>query len=276
MVSVAPPGSPERRAATITPGLCSVTLRSHSIDEVVAIASEAGLSGIEWGTDVHVKDADSADRAREACADAGLKVLSLGSYYRAGSFDELDVFDELVALSVRAAAPRVRIWAGTVEPRDADPQLWDAVVADTKRIAELAGGQGIQLAFEFHGGTLTSTAAAALELLERVDRPNVGTYWQPAVGISEQEAIASLHQVIGSVIGVHCFSWWPGTERLPLAGRISLWEGVVGVLKDSGREMDMMLEFVQEDLPGNVMRDADVLRRITASGSGYAPLAYLR
>ncbi|MBO1269840.1 hypothetical protein [Arthrobacter cavernae] len=91
------------RAATLTPGICSVTLRALSIDEVVALA-------------------------------------------------------------VRAGAPRVRIWAGTVEPAEAGQQVWDAVVEDTRRIAALAGAQGLRLAFEFHGGTLTSTVEGTLRL----------------------------------------------------------------------------------------------------------------
>ena len=250
---------PIKRPATLTSGICSVTLRAHSIDEVVAVAAVAGLSGIEWGTDVHVVDAASADHARQACAAAGLKVLSLGSYYRAGDFDD---FDDIVKLAVRVGAPRVRIWAGTVEPDDADQQLWEAVVADTRRIGALASEHGLQLAFEYHGGTLTSTLQGTLELLDRVDRPNVGTYWQPAVGLSEQDALTSLRQAIGRVVGVHCFSWWPGTERLALEGRKHLWQAVSDVVRENGRDMDLMLEFVEGDLPENVVRDAGLLHSI--------------
>lgn len=259
-MSFVPGADPTKQAPNLTSGICSVTLRVHSIDEVVAVAAAAGLSGIEWGTDVHVVDAASADHARQACATAGLKVLSLGSYYRAGDFGD---FDYVVSLAVRVGAPRVRIWAGTVEPDDADQQLWEAVVADTRRIAALAAEGGLQLAFEYHGGTLTSTLQGTLELLDRVDRPNVGTYWQPAVALSEQDAVASLRQAIGRVAGVHCFSWWPETERLPLEGRKHLWQAVSDVVRENGRDMDLMLEFVEGDLQENVVRDAGFLHSIT-------------
>ena len=250
---------PTAPPASLTSGICSVTLRSHSIDEVVAVAAGAGLSGIEWGADVHVVDTASADHARQACAAAGLKVLSLGSYYRAGDFGD---FDGVVSLAVRVGAPRVRIWAGTLEPDDADQQRWESVVADTRRIAASAAEHGLQLAFEYHGGTLTSTLQSTLELLDRVDRSNVGTYWQPAVGLSEQDALASLRRVIGRVAGVHCFSWWPGTDRLPLEGRKDLWQAVSDVVREHGRDMDLMLEFVEGDLPENVVRDAGFLHSI--------------
>lgn len=243
----------------IHPGLCSVTLRSQSIPDVVATAARAGLSGIEWGTDVHVLDADSASLARERCAAAGLRVLSLGSYYRAGDFGN---FDSVIDLAVRAGAPRIRIWAGRVDPHQAEEQDWDAVVADTQRVAALAHARGLQVAFEFHRGTLTATADSTVALLERVDCPNAGTYWQPGVGWSDDAALASLRMVLGHLQAVHCFSWWPEAQRLPLADRGVLWQAAVDVLRGTGREIDVMLEFVENDRPESVDRDAAFLQNL--------------
>ncbi|MFJ6418459.1 sugar phosphate isomerase/epimerase family protein [Paeniglutamicibacter sp. NPDC091659] len=237
-----------------------MTLRKLGIEQVVAAAAAAGLSGIEWGSDVHVVDAASADLAREACAAAGLRVFSLGSYYRAGGFGDFDV---VAALAARLGAPRIRIWAGETEPADADEDTWEAVVGDTRRIAGIAAAQGLELAFEFHGGSLTSTVDSTLELLARVDRPNVGTYWQPAQGLGDREALESLRRVIGHVRGVHCFSWWPATERLALEERAQLWRDVAAVLLEHGRGMDLMLEFVAGDSADQVTSDAAFLRTLT-------------
>ena len=41
-------------------GLCSVTFRKKSAAQVVEIAKKAGISYIEWGGDIHVKNADDA------------------------------------------------------------------------------------------------------------------------------------------------------------------------------------------------------------------------
>ena len=95
--------------SALTPGICSVTLRQCGIGEVMGAVAEAGLAGIEWGTDVHIRDEASADEAREATAASGLEVLSLGSYYRVGSFAD---FAALADLAVRLGAPRIRVWAG--------------------------------------------------------------------------------------------------------------------------------------------------------------------
>ncbi|MFF1830383.1 sugar phosphate isomerase/epimerase family protein [Paenarthrobacter sp. NPDC058040] len=246
--------------ADLTPGICSVTLRAKGIDEVVSIASEAGLAGIEWGTDVHVSDAASAQHARNASEEAGLTVLSLGSYYRAGSFGD---FDRDLDLAETLGAPRIRIWAGEIGSNGASDDHWEAVVTDTVRVADLAAERGIALAFEYHGNTLTDSPETTLELLKRVDHGNVGTYWQPAVGLSDQQALDSLHQVLPHVVGVHCFSWGPEAERHPLRARKLLWQAVSDVLRGNGKDLDIMMEFVEDDLPENVLNDAAFLHGIT-------------
>ncbi|HEY8702107.1 MAG TPA: TIM barrel protein [Arthrobacter sp.] len=247
------------RRSALTPGICSVTLRRCSIAEVVQTVAEAGLAGIEWGTDVHILDEASADEAREATAAAGQEVLSLGSYYRAGSFGD---FAALADLAVRLGAPRIRVWAGEVGSAEAGTAEWQAVVQDSRRIAEAAAERAVEIAFEYHGGTLTDTPETAVRLLEQVGRGNVRTYWQPAVGVSDQAALASLHRVLPYVSGVHCFSWWPRQERLPLSGRKQLWQSAADILREAGRPVDMMLEFVAEDLPANVIRDAAFLNHL--------------
>ncbi|MCF3138453.1 sugar phosphate isomerase/epimerase [Paenarthrobacter sp. AR 02] len=246
--------------ADLTPGICSVTLRAHGIDDVVRVSAEAGLAGIEWGTDVHVSDTESAAHAKRATEDAGLRVLSLGSYYRCGAFGD---FGRALDLATALGAPRIRVWAGELGSEGAGPEHWDSVVTDTQRIADLGAERGVTIAFEYHGNTLTDSPGTTLELLNRVNHANVGTYWQPAVGLSDQQALDSLHQVLPHVVGVHCFSWGPEAERFPLRNRKLLWQTVTDVLRGNGKDMDIMLEFVEDDLPENVLNDAAFLHTIT-------------
>jgi hypothetical protein len=96
-----------------------------------------------------------------------------------------------------------------------------------------------------------------------VNHANVGTYWQPAVGLSDQQALESLHEVLPHLMGVHCFSWGPEAERHPLRSRKLLWQTVSDVLRGNGKDMDIMLEFVEDDLPDNVLNDAAFLHTIT-------------
>ena len=256
-MTIAPsPELTEWTLGTLTTGMCSVTLRGCGVEEVVATASAAGLAGIEWGTDVHVPDLAAAAHARTATAAAGLSVLSLGSYYRAGSFGD---FDAVLALAVELGAPRIRIWAGSTSSAQTDEAGWNAIVEDSRRVAALAAERNISIAFEYHGGTLTDTPETTVQLLDLVDLPNVATYWQPAPGLTDQQALASLHAVLDRVVGVHVFSWWPHSERMPLTSRQQLWRVVSDVLRCGGQDVDVMLEFVADDDHANVISDASYL-----------------
>jgi sugar phosphate isomerase/epimerase len=186
--------------------------------------------------------------------------MSLGSYYRSGAFGD---FEPVLSLAAALGARRIRVWAGELGSADASQEHWDAVVKDTQRIADLAAARGTAIAFEYHGSTLTDSPETTLELLRRVNHANVGTYWQPAVGLSDQQALESLHEVLPHLMGVHCFSWGPEAERHPLRSRKLLWQTVSDVLRGNGKDMDIMLEFVEDDLPDNVLNDAAFLHTIT-------------
>src|SRR5689334_25420235 len=97
-------------------GVCSVTLRACSIDDVVAVAAGAGLECIEWGGDVHVPPGDlaAARHARQTTLAAGLRVASYGSYWRCSGD-----FGPVLATARELGAPRVRIWAGETGSADA-------------------------------------------------------------------------------------------------------------------------------------------------------------
>src|SRR5689334_8415517 len=70
-------------SAMMFPGLCSVSFRNLSAAEVVALAKQAHLRGIEWGGDVHVPhgEVETAKAVRDLTLAAGLGVPSYGSYY---------------------------------------------------------------------------------------------------------------------------------------------------------------------------------------------------
>lgn len=59
-------------------GLCSVTFRDRSVEEVVQLAKDAGLDAIEWGGKGHVphEDFEAAKKAARITEEAGLVVSS--------------------------------------------------------------------------------------------------------------------------------------------------------------------------------------------------------
>ena len=60
------------------PGLVSVTFRKLLPHEIIDLVVKSGLSGIEWGGDVHVPhgEADTARMVKRMTLDAGLNVSS--------------------------------------------------------------------------------------------------------------------------------------------------------------------------------------------------------
>src|SRR4051812_22679647 len=232
------------------PGLCSVTLRRLSVPEVAAVAARAGLAAIEWGADVHVPPGDltAADAARDA-----FPVAAYGSYFRAG--EEQD-FAPVVRTARRLGAPRIRIWAGRVGSAEATPEQRAAVVDGVRAAADAA--DGLEVALEFHGGTLTDTAESALALLDEAGRESVRTYWQPPQGVRDAAALAGLRLGKPRPAPLHVFSWWPRDERLPLSARADLWREALGL----AGAVDALLEFVPGDEPDAVVRDAATLREL--------------
>lgn len=248
----------------LTPGLCSVTFRQLDVDGVLRAAAGAGLAAVEWGGDVHVPVGDLAT-ARSIAArtvDAGLRVASYGSYFRAGVSGDVE---EVLATAVALGAPRVRVWAGDRGSESAERGPVVRALADAVR---RAADVGVQVGTESHGGTLTDTTASTLRLLAEVDELTgdvagggaLTTYWQPTVDAPDDEAVAELAVLLPRTSTVHAFSWSPGTTRNPLATRESLWRRVVGLLESSGADHDVLLEFVPGDDPAVLGREGAVVR----------------
>lgn len=242
-------------------GLCSVTLRALPPECVVSYARAAELHRVEWGADIHAPagDPDRLAEVRELSIGGGLLVCSYGSYFRAGCHPLEDVRAAIRAATL-LGTDRVRIWAGDTGSVDADAQTWDRTTRAVQDAASAAQDEGCLLAFEFHGGTLTDTPHSALELLERVDRSNVSTYWQPPVDVPAELAIEGLQALIGVVSAVHIFSWWPGTTRVPVADRPDLWTAALDLVGTQDRDIDLLLEFVPDDDPALLAREAATVR----------------
>jgi 3-dehydroshikimate dehydratase len=246
-------------SAMLRSGLCSVTLRALCAARVVDVAVAAGLAAVEWGADVHVPAVDRVAIAevRRRTEAAGLAVASYGSYLRL--VDDDDLHPAVVAAAVALGAPRIRVWAGGLGSVDATEADRGVVVRGARALAARAADAGISVGFEFHGGTLTDTAESTVRLLEEVDRPDVGTYWQPPKGAPDDVALAGLTLLEPYVVAVHAFSWWPWGQRLPLSARAGLWGRVAALLARRGVLTDVMLEFVENDDPAAVIRDAQTL-----------------
>lgn len=242
-------------------GLTSVTFRKLDWRKILQIALDCGLDGIEWGGDVHVPPGDP-DHARKVCQatlDAGLTVLSYGSYYRLGGNEPFGpVLDTARALH----ANTIRIWAGTKASSQYTAQERRQAVAEVQSIADMAKPCGVTIAFEYHRNTLTDTSESALALLAAAGRDNVRTYWQPNPDLTHEQRLEGLAAVLPWLENVHVHvSEQPCSGvRLPLEDVLPQWRAYMDVIQDRARAA--LIEFVKDDDPAQCARDAAHLRML--------------
>lgn len=254
----------------IRPGLCSVTFRGLEVDRIVGLAADAGLACLEWAGDAHVPPGDTvaAERARALTEQAGLAVASYGSYLGfEGSDEEFAGQAEAVLVAARAlGAPRVRVWAGRSGSADVTGAQRARIVGRIREFADRASEHEIDVGLEFHGGTLTDEISSTVDLLEEIGRDSVRSYWQPHQDMPAAEALDTLRRVLDRTSTIHVFSWWPDHRRHPLAERAELWRAVFGVLATEGSDRDALLEFIPDDDPAVLPREAETLRDLIDAG----------
>jgi 3-dehydroshikimate dehydratase len=250
-------------APMLIPGLVSITFRPLDPQEVIRLVQQAGLQAIEWGGDIHVPHGNTA-RAREVgqwTRDAGLMVSAYGSYYRLG--ETTLPFEQVLASAVALGAPTIRVWAGTKGSVDSTPEQRATVIADALRVADLAARSGITISLEYHGGTLTDERGSVQALLTELAHPNIEFLWQPSNGEPFEACTARLLDILPRVRNFHVFHWWPtAAERRPLIEGADRWQAYIEIARETGRDIDCLLEFIAGDSPEQFLADAAVLRRL--------------
>lgn len=248
-------------------GLVSVSFRKLSVFEICQLAQRAGVSGIEWGGDVHVPLGDLAN-ARETArlnAEHGLQVACYGSYYRAGKGDD---FNPILETALALGAPSIRVWAGEASA-NCDAACRAEIVEDLKTVAELAAGRGVIVATEYHSGTLTDTPDSASQLMRETAGSGLRTLWQPQPNDGDESVhanLASLRAALPNLLNIHAYCWikHDGTlRRHPLRDGKDEWARYLAELGD--RDAWTLLEFVLDDEPENLIDDARTLNELLAS-----------
>lgn len=254
----------------ISPGLCSVTFRQLSCVDIVELTCQAGLSSIEWGTDIHLPpdDLDNVRSVAALCRSSGIETPTLGSYLRCDDDDQ-----ELLLSIIRAAgllgAQRVRVWAGRLGSADADTAERQRVAKRLSQYCVAARAHGLRIALEFHPGTLTDSAVSAAELLTAVSDPLIFTYWQPTPDLEIGAALAQLRILKNWLRDLHAFHWVDNKVRCPLAHGADFWASIFDYVQteiprpiDGARQV--FLEFVANDETDRFLEDADVLKKLCA------------
>lgn len=254
----------------IRPGLCSVTFRQLEPAAIVDLAAEAGIAGIEWGADVHVplgavgRAADVAARS----AEHGLACPSYGTYL--GVREPITSRDDVTSACETAAAlgsTNLRVWTPLGTAPGATASDRDTIATGIRLAAEVAAEHAMTIGIEFHHGTLTETAASALDVFRAVDMANVFSYWQPNFWVEQPAAteaqLAELHAMRPWLSHLHTFWWLARGERRPLADGAGMWPTAFGETTSiaNGWTADRyaFMEFVVDDDPDHFRADAATL-----------------
>lgn len=240
-------------------GLTSVTFRQKTAEEIIALAKDAGLTGIEWGGDIHVPagDTETAAEVARKTREAGLEVLSYGSYYRG---DEGEDFAPVLESAKALGAPVIRIWAGRKAFEESSEEEIKALAERIREAAQMAQDEGMDLAFEYHRGTATQTVTGALELLKAVHCCNASCYWQPNPDISKEEQLAEIDALLPFLANIHVFAWTGNNVRHPLAEGGANWMEYLSHIREGGKNHALILEFVKDDSAEQFQSDASTLK----------------
>lgn len=253
-------------ALMLRPGLVSVTFRALSPREIVALCAQNGLQGIEWGADVHAPPGDLA-RAREVAQmtrDAGLEVAAYGSYFRCDGSD----FAPVLEAALELGAPLIRVWAGASGSASIAMTEWNRALSSLYDACEMAQTEGVALAVEYHGDTLTDTRQSCRQTLQSVGHPALRTLWQPlrrARGFEPliAENLGDLREVAPDLANVHVYEWRDdenGQRRSFSLRDSAQWPLYFEELKRIGGERWALLEFLPGDAPGVLPAEAQTLR----------------
>ena len=254
----------------IAPGLCSITFRSLTADDVIRLASRAGVDGVEWGADVHAPPGGGpaivalAARSR----DAGLEVVSYGSYLgMAPPGDDDTAVNAVLATASALGSPMVRIWTEFGVTPASSPAERARVTECTAALVDRIVEEGLLAALEFHPGTLTETAASATALLDEVGRPGLRTHWQPDPALPPAAALDELALVTPHLAHLHVFAWGPAgiDDRHALVDGELLWAPALALADRDGAPLPdrryALCEYVRGDDPEQFVDDVRALRR---------------
>ena len=246
----------------LIPGIVSVTYRPLSPGQLLDAARCAGLSAVEWGGDVHVPHGDigCAVRVGGMTRGAGLLPVSYGTYYRAGTYgaDYPAVFSAMLETAAALGTSHLRLWAGNANSGDVTQEQRTALTDELRHCAGLAAQYGMSLSFEYHSGTLTDTAASAVQLVTDIGEDNVSLYWQPHQFASHEDNCTDLALLLPYISNVHVFAW-EGRQRYSLSRHADRWQDYLSLLRSSGRDHALLLEFTPHDDPAELGTEAETL-----------------
>lgn len=237
-------------------GLCSVSFRSLTPEQIIKAAVAANLTLIEWGSDVHAP-CDDIERLQEIArlqAQYGIACSSYGTYFRIGK-DTPETLDAYIQGARILGTDILRLWCGTKGSADYTPQEQEQLFTQCWLLADKAQAAGVTLCMECHGGTMTDRADSAYALMQAVNAPSFQMYYQPSQYRTVEENVAYARLLSPYVRHIHTFNW-DGDLRFPLREGLEPWKRYLDCFRG---DHTLLLEFMPDDRIESLPEEANAL-----------------
>lgn len=247
-------------------GLVSISFRGHTPEEILKEMKKAGLTCIEWGSDVHapVDDADKIKSVAHLQEQYGISCVAYGTYFRLG-VTPIEELPKYIDAAKVLNTDILRLWCGNMgfDEYNQNPDAKKKLFYDAKKAALLAEEAGVTLCLECHNNTYTDEKEGSFEIINEVSSPNFKMYWQPNQFKTLDENLKMAELLAPYTTNIHVFNWVGKENRqreeLPLEEATKTWREY---LKYFSGEHNLLLEFMPDDRIESLKREADALFEI--------------
>ncbi|MCQ2792135.1 MAG: sugar phosphate isomerase/epimerase [Bacilli bacterium] len=248
-------------------GLCSVSFRKLSVDEIIILAKKANLDAIEWGADIHCPftNLNLCKEIGEKTRANGLLTYSYGSYFRCKDVNE---FKKISEAAKALGASVIRVWAGEKWSNEFSKEEFTNMVNVLKECAEIAKVNNQIICFEYHHHTFNDYKESSLTLIKAVNKDNVKTYWQTQYWDDKSSRednhknnIESLKLLKNYIVNFHVYNWVGYLERYPLD---LIKREMKEYLSYANINSVAYLEFFKDDSVEQFYQDAKALKDIVS------------
>ena len=148
-------------------GLVSISFRQHTPEEILCAMQKAGLSVIEWGSDVH---APCTDREKVQ------QIVALQEKYGIGVTPSEELPRYIAAAKI-LGTNILRLWCGGKNYELFTEDEKKDLFAECRKLAQVAEKEQVMLCMECHNNTFTNVKEGSLELMEAVNSEAFGMYF---------------------------------------------------------------------------------------------------
>lgn len=240
-------------------GLVSVSFRQHSPEDIVKAAKEAGLSCIEWGSDVHApcRDVDRLQEIVKLQKKYGIACSSYGTYFRLGE-TPMEELESYISAAKILGTKVLRLWCGTKSGEEYSADERRELIDRCRLASQMAKEAEVILCLECHQRTFTQRLEDALALMEEIGSPHFCMYWQPFQWQGIKENLAYAEAIAPVTHHIHVFQW-KDKERFSLHEGIEEWKGY---LKKFSTPRTLLLEFMPNGRMEELSGEAAALKTV--------------